>query len=319
VGAGASVGAALFPDDGETPAQLLKNADVALYKAKAEGGGGHSFFAAEMRARLERRRRVEDELRLALARGGEVVPFFQPVVRLEDGRVAGFEALARWLHPGRGVVPPAEFVPVAEEAGLSVRLGEAVLRQALALVRAWQDRDLAPGWVAVNVGGAQLRRGGLAATVADALAEAGVAPDRLVVEVTEGVFLGRGAERAAGELEALHALGVAVALDDFGTGHASLTHLRRFPVDELKVDASFVRDAPADPGDAAIVRAVVGLGRGLGLRVVAEGVETAEQAEWLRLQGCSHGQGSLFGAPMPGEAVPGWLRRRRRDEGAGAG
>jgi EAL domain-containing protein (putative c-di-GMP-specific phosphodiesterase class I) len=187
-----------------------------------------------------------------------------------------------------------------------------VLRQALAQAGAWRRRRLAAGcFVAVNVAGEQFRRGGLTAVVKEALAEAGLGARRLVVEVTEGVLLGRGAGRVAEELGALHALGVVVALDDFGTGYAALTHLKRFPVGMLKIDRSFVRDMLADPGDAAIVRAVVGLGHSLGMRVVAEGVETEEQAQWLRLQGCDYGQGFLFGRPMPAEAVPGWLRQWR--------
>ena len=318
--AAASVGITIFPDDGEDATQLLKNADVALYRAKAEGGAGHRFFTADMRAQVERRRVVEADLRHALAEGA-IVPFFQPIVGLEDGRTVGFEALARWLHPERGVVAPAEFLPVAEETGLIASLGETVLRQALAQARAWHDRKLAVGHVAVNVTGAQFRRGGFAATVKGALADAGLPPERLVVEVTEGVFLGRGAGRVGEELDALdalHALGVGTALDDFGTGHASLVHLKRFPVDLLKIDGSFVRDMLADPGDAAIVRAVVGLSRSLGMRVVAEGVETTEQADWLRLQGCDRAQGFLFGEPMPAEAVPAWLRRGSRTVSAAA-
>ncbi len=311
----ASIGIAVFPDDGAEPGHLLKHADLALYKAKAEGEGAYCFFEPDLRRRLERRKGIEHELRLALA-GGEIVPFFQPKVRLADGKLIGFEALARWAHPERGIVPPAEFLPVAEETGLIVPLGEAVLQQAVAAVGSWQERHrLAPRFLAVNVAAAQLRRGGFAAVVREVLAESRLAPRQLVVEVTEGVFLGRGTDRVAAELEALHAQGVTVALDDFGTGYASLAHLKRFPVGVLKVDQSFVRDMLADPGDAAIVRAVINLGHSLGMKVTAEGVETPEQADWLRLQGCDHAQGYLFGRPMPAGRVPAVLRRRRRQRG----
>jgi diguanylate cyclase (GGDEF)-like protein/PAS domain S-box-containing protein len=307
----ASIGITLFPDDGEEPGQLLKNADIALYKAKAEGDC--CFFEADLRRRVERRKEIEDELRLALSRG-EIVPFFQPQVKLSEGRLVGFEALARWCHPERGIILPAEFLSVAEETGLAARLGEMILWQAVVQLQAWRRQRLPVGCMAVNVTGAQLRGGRLAATVREILAETGVPPGQLTIEVTEGVFLGRGADRVADELRALHTLGVAVALDDFGTGYGSLAHLKRFPVDMLKIDQSFVRDMLQDPGDAVIVRAIVGLSHNLGLTVTAEGVETEEQADWLRLQGCDWGQGYLFGRPMPAEEVAGWLDRRRSED-----
>jgi predicted signal transduction protein with EAL and GGDEF domain len=219
---GASIGIALFPDDGEEPGQLLKNADIALYKAKAEGSC--CFFEAALRRRVERRKEIEDELRLALSRG-EIVPFFQPQVSLSDRHLVGFEALARWQHPERGTILPAEFLPAAEETDLATRLGETILWQAMAQLQAWRWQRLAVGHMAVNVAGAQLRRDGLAETIRGMLAETGVLPEQLVVEVTEGVFLGRGVDRAADELRALHTLGVAIALDDFGTGCGSLVHL----------------------------------------------------------------------------------------------
>jgi EAL domain-containing protein (putative c-di-GMP-specific phosphodiesterase class I) len=189
-----------------------------------------------------------------------------------------------------------------------------ILWQAVVQLQAWRRQRLPVGCMAVNVTGAQLRGGRLAATVREILAETGVPPGQLTIEVTEGVFLGRGADRVADELRALHTLGVAVALDDFGTGYGSLAHLKRFPVDMLKIDQSFVRDMLQDPGDAVIVRAIVGLSHNLGLTVTAEGVETEEQADWLRLQGCDWGQGYLFGRPMPAEEVAGWLDRRRSED-----
>jgi diguanylate cyclase (GGDEF)-like protein/PAS domain S-box-containing protein len=305
---GASIGITLFPDDGEEPGQLLKNADIALYKAKAEGSC--CFFEAALRRRVERRKEIEDELRLALSRG-EIMPFFQPQIRLSDRHLVGFEALARWQHPERGTVLPAEFLPVAEETGLATRLGETILWQAMAQLQAWRWQRLPVGHMAVNVTGVQLRRGGLAETIRGMLAETGLLPEQLVIEVTEGVFLGRGADRVADELRALHTLGVAIALDDFGTGCGSLVHLKRFPLSMLKIDRSFVRDMLQDPGDAVIVRAILGLSHSLGLSVTAEGVEAEEQAEWLQLQGCDCGQGFLFGRPMPAEEVAGWLRHRQ--------
>jgi EAL domain-containing protein (putative c-di-GMP-specific phosphodiesterase class I) len=218
----------------------------------------------------------------------------------------------RWRHPTRGLVPPDEFLPVAEEAGLGAAVSELVLRRAVAQARAWREAGLDLDCLAVNLAPAQFRRGGLARVVHAILAEAGLAPERLMLEVTESVFLGHDAGRVAAELDELHAMGVTVALDDFGTGYASLTHLKRFPVDVLKVDKSFVRDMLADPGDAAIVRAVVGLGQSLGMRVVAEGVESEEQLAWLRRQGCDYAQGFLFAPALPAEAAAAWLEPDRR-------
>ena len=186
---------------------------------------------------------------------------------------------------------PEEFLPVAEEVGLGPVMGELILREAVSQAQAWQAAGLAGGWLAVNLSAPQLRRSGLARTVRAVLAETGFAPESLMVEVTEGVFLGRGVGLIAAELEELHAAGVTVALDDFGTGYASLAHLRRFPIDVLKIDRSFVLDLPDDPEGAAIVRAVIGLGHSLGMGIVAEGVETEEQLAWLRLQGCDYAQG----------------------------
>ena len=207
-------------------------------------------------------------------------------------------------------MPPGEFLHVAEETGLILQLGESMLRQALTQLHHWCRQGLDPGFVAVNLAGAQLRRGGLVGLASNLLAELGLSSDRLAVEVTESVFLDRGAERVAEELEGLHALGVEVALDDFGTGYASLTHLKRFPIDSLKIDRSFVRDMLQDPGDAAIVRAVVNLGHSLGMQVVGEGIESAAQAHWLRLQGCDRGQGYWFGEPMAAGRATAWLRTR---------
>jgi EAL domain-containing protein (putative c-di-GMP-specific phosphodiesterase class I) len=204
---------------------------------------------------------------------------------------------------------PEEFLPVAEEAGLGPAVGELILRAAVAQARAWRDAGLAAGWLAVNLSAPQLRGGGLAGTVRAVLAEAGLAPGSLMVEVTEGVFLGRDAGLVAAELGELHAAGVAVALDDFGTGYASLAHLRRFPIDVLKVDRGFVRDVPDDPEGAAIVGAVIGLGHSLGMKVVAEGVEDEGQLAWLRLQGCDYAQGHLFAPALPAEAMAAYLAR----------
>ena len=305
----ASIGVTVCPGDGKEPGQLLKNADIALYQAKAEGRGTYRFFAPEMRWQVERRRELEDELRLGLGRG-ELVPFYQPKVRLADGRLVGIEVLARWRHPSRGIVMPEEFLPVAEEVGLGPVMGELILREAVSQAQAWQAAGLAVGCLAVNLSAPQLRRSGLARTVRAVLAETGFAPESLMVEVTEGVFLGRGVGLIAAELEELHAAGVTVALDDFGTGYASLAHLKRFPIDVLKIDRSFVLDLPHDPEGAAIVRAVIGLGHSLGMGIIAEGVETEEQLAWLRLQGCDYAQGFLFAAPLPAEAMTAYLARQ---------
>lgn len=306
-----SIGVTLFPHDGTTPADLFKNADIALYQAKARGRDTWCFFDPALRNRLERRQEISAALREAIA-ASELEIALQPQSRTRDGAHVGFEALVRWRRDGEAI-SPAEFVQVAEETGLIVPLGSAVLSQSLAAVRTLLDRGLEPGQIAVNVAAAQLKNEGFVGEVARLLARYDLPSTRLELEVTENVLLDRSGDKIAETLRRLHALGVTIALDDFGTGYASLAHLKRFPVDRLKIDQSFVRDIGTDPEDAAIARTIVNLAHSLGMAVVAEGIETRAQLEFLRLHGCDVAQGYLISRPLLGiDAVAHFLETRTR-------
>ena len=259
-----SIGIALYPGDARTAGDLLKHADIALYRAKKAGRGECHHFEAEMRAQIDRRRRLESDLRRALARA-EFTVLYQPIVDLAHPHSPSFEALLRWQHPERGLVLPGEFLQVAEETGLVVPIGRLVLERVVRQARSWADAGVPVGRIAINVADAQFGSGDLDLTVAETLAAARLPAGHLEIEVTEGVFLGRNAGLVEESLHRLHSRGVSIALDDFGTGHASLTHLRRFPIDKLKIDRSFVRDMLDDPNDAVIVRTIIDLGHGLGL------------------------------------------------------
>ena len=298
---GTSIGIALSEDGQARPEALLKCADLALYRAKAEGRGTFCLFEAEMDALIQVRRALELDLRHALA-GGQLELFYQPLVHAGDGSISGFEALLRWRHPERGLVSPAIFIPVAEEIGLIDAIGAWALRRACRDAAGW------PGTrkVAVNLSPAQFRGGTLVEDVANALAASGLPPGRLELEITESVML-QDDDSVLATLHGLRALGVRIAMDDFGTGYSSLSYLRRFPFDKLKIDQSFVRGMD-DRGDClAIVRAVIGLGRSLGMAVNAEGVETPEQLAALRAEGCNELQGYLFSRPRPGSEVEAML------------
>jgi EAL domain-containing protein (putative c-di-GMP-specific phosphodiesterase class I) len=260
------------------------------------------FFTPEMDAAAQRRRSIENDLRHALERG-EFQSVYQPVVELASGRVSGFEALLRWRHPSRGMVSPVEFIPVAEEMGLIVPIGAWMLRRACADAAAWPDGVR----VAVNVSAIQFRDPNLVATVATALADSGLPASRLEIEITESLLLED--EAATGVmLHRLRGLGVRVAMDDFGTGYSSLGYLRSFPFDKIKIDQSFIRDLDSKPDSRAIVRAIIGLGRSLGMRTTAEGVETRPILDILRAEGCTEAQGYLFSKPCVAERVPAVLR-----------
>ena len=294
---GASVGITLYPADGEDPDQLLRRADMALYRAKAEGRNTYRFYAVAMGAQVEARKALERDLRRAL-KGGELELDFQPQLDLATGEIVGAEALVRWRHPGRGPMPPAEFIPLAETSGLIVPLGTWVLREACRQASAWQRAGLPPLTIAVNLSLAQCRNGGLARTARQALRAAGLEPRWLELEVTESLFLSQG----NGHLDDLHRLrtqGVRVSIDDFGTGYSSLGRLRQLPVDQIKVDRSFVAGLGRSPDAEAIVRALIKLGRSLGLRVMAEGVETHEQRAFLQTEGCDAVQGFHISPPLP--------------------
>jgi predicted signal transduction protein with EAL and GGDEF domain len=304
---GASIGIALFPNDGRSADQLLMNADIALYGAKAQGRGTFRYFEPEMDARMKARRSLELDLWKAVEEESFEV-YYQPVIGLAANGVRGFEALLRWRHPRRGMVSPADFIPLAEETGLIVRLGEWVLRQACREAAGW-PRDIR---IAVNLSPVQFRTPGLAQVVFSALAASHLDATRLELEITEAVLL----QDSPVVLQTLHQLkdyGVRIAMDDFGTGYSSLSYLRSFPFDKIKIDQSFVRGLGSAGDSVPIVRAVTGLGTDLGMTTTAEGVETREQLEILRAQGCNEVQGYLFSAAVPAGEIADLLARLKRD------
>jgi predicted signal transduction protein with EAL and GGDEF domain len=301
-----ALGLASYPEHATTPADLLKNADLALYAAKTEGRNRAVLFAPAMRASVERRVEIARQVRGAIA-DGMLVPYYQPKMRLETNEVVGFEALARWLHPTKGLLSPEAFATAFEDRDIAIALGERILRQVVDDLGGWIARGLEPGHAAVNLASAQFAQSDLAERILGILAAARVPPNRLMIEVTETVLLGKSADRVASVLDRLHGAGLRIALDDFGTGYASLTHLKQFPVSEIKIDRSFVRGVERNAGDAAIVAAVAQLGRNLGLDVTAEAVETDGQAQFLRQQNCTFAQGYLFAKPMAASRIPWFL------------
>jgi diguanylate cyclase (GGDEF)-like protein len=290
---GASVGVAIAPGDGNDADQLLKNADLAMYRAKDFGGGGFHFFESEMDAKAQGRRTLELELRKAVT-AGEFEVFYQPIVNLAENQISAFEALLRWNHPTRGVVSPNEFIPLAEETGLIVEIGEWVIRQACAEASTWPSDLL----VAVNVSPVQFRTKNLIAVVMSALAASGLRPNRLELEITETVLMHNNNATLA-MLHQLRNLGVRISMDDFGTGYSSLSYLRSFPFDKIKIDQSFIRDLAEKPNSIAIIRAIVGLGESFGMITTAEGVETQEQLDQMCAEGCTQVQGYIYSEPMP--------------------
>ena len=302
-----SVGVALFPADGRDVETLLKHADAAMYRAKALGRNAHHFFTEEINTQIGERLAVERDLRRAL-RNGEFVLHYQPKVALRSGRMIGAEALVRWNHPEKGMIPPARFIPIAEDTGLIVALGDWVLREAARQAKAWRDAGLEFDCLSVNLSARQFKQRDLAQHVDAALRASGLPPHCLDLELTESVMM-ENVEANLQCLQALKALGIQLSLDDFGTGYSSLSYLRRFPVDRLKIDKSFVRDIVRDAGDAAITQAVIRLGQILGLAVTAEGVESEEQLEFLSRHGCDEAQGYYFSPPLPAEAFEALWRR----------
>jgi diguanylate cyclase (GGDEF)-like protein/PAS domain S-box-containing protein len=296
----ASVGTTLHPADGSEAEELLKNADLAMYRAKADGGNLVRFYAADMNARAQEARHLDSELRLAVDER-QFVLFYQPQVELKTGRIVGAEALLRWRRPGRGIVAPGEFLARAEENGLIVPINEWVLRQACRDAKSWQRAGFPPLRVGVNLSAVQFRKQSVPLLVARTLADTGLDPGQLDLELTESIVM-TNTEAVAADLRQLRELGVSISIDDFGTGYSSLTYVKNFPVDRLKIDQCFIRDLPTDPSDAAIVRAIVSLGHSLELRIVAEGVEIAEQLERLRAEDCDEVQGFYLGKPMAVDA-----------------
>jgi diguanylate cyclase (GGDEF)-like protein len=294
---GASVGIAVAPNDGADAETLMKNADLALYRAKGEGRGGYHFFERGMDAALQERLALEIGLRGALA-NGELSLVFQPLFSLKENQICGMEALLRWHHPERGAIPPSTMIPIAEDTGMIVQIGEWVLRQACAAAVQWPDNIR----IAVNLSPVQFKHRNLPQQVLSALAASGLAPDRLELEVTETVLLADN-ELTLKTLHQLRDLGVRISMDDFGTGYSSLSYLRSFPFDKIKIDQSFVRDIATREDSLAIIRAVIGLGRSLGIATTAEGVETEDQLDLVRQQGCTEVQGFLFSPPLPASAA----------------
>ena len=299
---GASVGIAFAPSDGSEVDSLLKNADMALYRAKSDGRGTYRFFEMAMDTLVQHRRHLELDLRRALLTE-EFIVYYQPLVSAETEKITGFEALVRWKHPVRGLVSPAEFIPLAEEIGLIVPLGEWVVRQACKEAAKW-PKDLR---IAVNLSPAQFKSKALVLSVITALAESGISPRRLELEITETVLLTNN-EATLATLHQLRSLGVRIAMDDFGTGYSSLSYLRAFPFDKIKIDRTFIQDLGAEPDCLAIVKAVAGLGSSLGMATTAEGVETLEQLRQVREQGCTEAQGYYFSPPLPAGEVLEMLR-----------
>jgi diguanylate cyclase (GGDEF)-like protein/PAS domain S-box-containing protein len=299
---GASIGIAMAPGDGDESEKLLKHADMALSRAKNDSRGTFSFFEAGMDARAQARRKIEADLREAIE-NDVLRPHYQPVIDLSNGRITGFEALVRWPHPERGMISPAEFIPVAEDTGLINGLGGLMLRRACMDAALWPE-DVR---VAVNLSPAQFRTGNLLSIVIDALKQSGLPARRLELEITETLLLEKSGQVLA-TLHGLRALGVRISMDDFGTGYSSLSYLRSFPFDKIKIDQSFVRDLAANRDAQAIVRAIISLGIGLGVTITAEGVETEAELGCLRAEGCHEGQGFLFSRPRPNSEIAGLLR-----------
>ncbi|QDF96568.1 hypothetical protein CJ010_08505 [Azoarcus sp. DD4] len=302
-----SVGIAVWPHDGVDADTLLRNADAAMYHAKESGRNTYRFFTSEMSLQVRERLDLENLLRQALMRD-EFEVHYQPQFSLADQRILGCEALIRWRHPERGLVPPDRFIPLAEDTGLIVAIGRWVLAAACTQARLWQDAGLGDIPVAVNASPVQIHHGNFAETVAEVLTESGLPARLLEIELTESTLMADAAPVAA-TLTALQNAGVRLAIDDFGTGYSSLAYLKRFKLDKLKIDRSFINDLPGDVDDANITVAIIGIARSLGMGVIAEGVETPEQQQFLLERGCGEGQGYLFSRPLTAEAMTALLRR----------
>ncbi len=303
----ASVGITTSPEHGTTTSELLKSADIALYAAKFAGRNRYAVFENGMRAEILARTALHEDVREAL-RHDQFVPHYQPQICVMTGKVLGFEALARWVHPQRGLLTPSVFGSAFEHHELSMDISRALRRKILADMQAWHEMGLAFGRIAFNASAAELEHPDFAAEVLDEMKVAGIHTSMIEIEVTEGVLFGRTEDRVHSNLLQLHGAGVRIALDDFGTGYASLTHLKKFPMDVLKIDRSFVQNVENSPADASIVTAVINMAHGLGFSVVAEGVESQYHLAFLRRAGCTTAQGFLFARPMVGSRVPGYLR-----------
>jgi diguanylate cyclase (GGDEF)-like protein/PAS domain S-box-containing protein len=302
----ASIGISTYPDDGTDAETLLKNADIAMYRAKDLGRNNYQFYSAQMNKHTFERLAMESSLRRALDRN-EFVLHYQPKLDLRSGAIAGVEALVRWRHPDWGMVSPAQFIPLAEETGLIVQIGEWVLKTACEQSKAWRDQGIPAMRVAVNLSARQFGQKTLLVDIARTIAQTGLTPECLELEITESLVM-HNPEHAADTLHKLKAMGISLSIDDFGTGYSSLAYLKRFPIDCVKVDRSFIKDIPNDSDDMAITKGIIALGHSLRLKVIAEGVETVEQREFLRANDCDELQGFLFSKPLPAEDVTALLK-----------
>lgn len=303
-----SIGISLFPRDGEDMDALLKNADTALHRAKDQGRNQLQFYTSAMNAHFARRITMENGLRYALE-GDQLRLYYQPQVALDTGRIVGVEALLRWQHPQMGLVMPGDFIPLAEETGLIVSIGAWALKTACAQARSWQEAGLHPVIMSVNLSVRQFMQASLAKDLARLLQETGLNAEYLKLEITESLLM-RDTDGAIPTLHALKTMGVGISIDDFGTGYSSLNYLKRFPITQLKIDRSFVQDITTDPGDAAITQSIIALGHSLGLSVIAEGVETREQMDFLKARHCDQMQGYYVSRPLPAQEMTALLQKR---------
>jgi EAL domain-containing protein (putative c-di-GMP-specific phosphodiesterase class I) len=306
-----SIGISVFPSDGSDSQALLKAADVAMYRAKQMGRNNYQYYLPTMNVHTVERLELESDLSHALERG-EFLLHYQPKVQIKTGMITGTEALLRWNHPLRGLVPPMDFISLAEETGLIVPIGEWVLATACAQNKLWQDQGLTKLGIAVNLSARQFADSQLLPKLTRIIHASGIDPSSLELEITESVVMSHG-ECAVAVLEQLKSTGVKIAIDDFGTGYSSLGYLKRFPIDTIKVDRSFIRDIPGDSGDMKIAHAIIAMAHALRLKVVAEGVENAEQLKFLRAQHCDAAQGYFLYRPLPADQVADILKINQRD------
>lgn len=306
----ASIGISVFPDDGPDAETIMKNAGAALFRAKRKGGSGYEFYSTDMNAEAVKRLALETDLRRAVA-NQEFVTYYQPVIDFPSGDIIGLEALVRWQHPELGILPPGEFIDIAEDTGMILGIGDQVFASAAAQTRRWQNAGLRDLRIAVNVSARQFREKDFVDRIGQILGQAGLDPQSVELEITETSIMEHG-ESALTVLSEIRKMGIRIAIDDFGTGYSSLSYLKRLPIDSVKLDRSFVSGATTDPNDAALVMAIITLAHNLNLKVVAEGVETEEQRDFLRLLRCDAGQGYLFGKPMPADVFDATINRTPR-------
>jgi diguanylate cyclase (GGDEF)-like protein/PAS domain S-box-containing protein len=306
-----SIGISIYPDSGKDASSLMRNADASMYSAKGQGRNRYQFYSEDLTSTSVERLSLEHDLRGALARD-EIFPVYQPQIELATGRIVGAEALMRWERLEQGLVLPASFIPVAEDSGLILSLGEHILREACLQARLWHEQQQFEGTIAVNVSAVQFRQNDFTDVVLRALADTGLSPECLELEVTESVVM-HGVESVAQKMRILESHGIKLAVDDFGTGYSSLSYLRQFAIDRLKIDQCFVRDLPENTDAQAIICAIVAMGLSLGLRVMAEGVETEAQARFLQDINCAESQGYLYARPMMPNDFEAWLKSRKPD------